>query len=91
MYKSGKESHLPKRPVPKRLLDKWILIRLDEVSAIVKKFLDSYKINEASKELENFVDDFSRLVFTSLTYSFSETYFPKRVASEYRCFGLCFK
>jgi len=60
MYKSSKASHLPKRPLPKRLLDQWILIRLDEVSITVKKFLDSYKINEASKELENFVDDLSR-------------------------------
>lgn len=60
MYKSDKGNRLPKRPVAKRLLDQWIMIRLDEVSATVKKLLDAYKINEASKELENFVDDLSR-------------------------------
>jgi isoleucyl-tRNA synthetase len=63
MYKPAKQANLSKKPtvaIANRLLDQWILIRMEVTSLKTKEFLDAYKINEASKELENFVDDLSR-------------------------------
>ncbi|MCX6737252.1 MAG: class I tRNA ligase family protein, partial [Candidatus Parcubacteria bacterium] len=63
MYKPKNVATLPKKKPEGnslRILDKWILVRTAEVASQVKTLLDSYKINEASKELEDFVDDLSR-------------------------------
>ena len=63
MYQSKSVVTLPKKAPETshlRILDQWILVRTSEVADQVKLLLDQYKINEASKELENFVDDLSR-------------------------------
>lgn len=63
MYKPAKQTSVSKKPntaIANRLLDQWILARMEEASSKTKEFLDAYKINEASKELEHFVDDLSR-------------------------------
>jgi len=48
------------KPVIANLLDKWIIERLNQTILNVTSGLDNYKINEASKEIEKFVDDLSR-------------------------------
>jgi isoleucyl-tRNA synthetase len=45
---------------PKNVLDQWILVRLDQVTASVTKKLDAYEIREAAIEVDTLVDDLSR-------------------------------
>ena len=45
---------------PKNILDKWILVRLAELTASITNKLDAYEIREAALEIEAFVDDLSR-------------------------------
>jgi isoleucyl-tRNA synthetase len=45
---------------PKNVLDKWILVRLDQTSGAVMKKLDAYEIREAALAIETLVDDLSR-------------------------------
>lgn len=41
------------------ILDKWIVLRLDETLSDVEKWLDKYKSTSATASIEQFVDDFS--------------------------------
>jgi isoleucyl-tRNA synthetase len=42
------------------VLDRWILARLNELTAAVAKKLDHYEVREAALEIEAFIDDLSR-------------------------------
>jgi isoleucyl-tRNA synthetase len=44
---------------PTNILDKWILLRLNQTGSLVSGFLEKYDAVGASGEIEKFVDDFS--------------------------------
>jgi isoleucyl-tRNA synthetase len=44
---------------PSNILDKWILLRLNQTGSLVTGFLEKYDAVGASGEIEKFVDDFS--------------------------------
>ncbi|MFH1759004.1 MAG: isoleucine--tRNA ligase [Patescibacteria group bacterium] len=44
----------------KNILDRWILARYNEVVDKVTKHLEKYQVHEATKEIEEFIDDLSR-------------------------------
>ena len=52
---SGQEEHKPIK-----VLDDWILARLEETIIFTTKHLDHYEIGEAGRLIEHFVDDLSR-------------------------------
>lgn len=49
----------PHKPVPRNILDRWILVRLQETINIVVEKMDKYLIMEASRQLTPFVNDLS--------------------------------
>lgn len=48
------------KPNPLKVMDKWILSRLEETKAVVTKNLDQYRVQTAGRALESLIDDFSR-------------------------------
>jgi len=49
-----------KRPASKNILDKWILVRLDQVVRKMTEKLDEYEIRDAALLMETFINDLSR-------------------------------
>jgi isoleucyl-tRNA synthetase len=45
---------------PKNVLDRWVLVRLNELIDAVTKKLNRYEIREAAVEVDGFIDDLSR-------------------------------
>ena len=43
-----------------RLLDKWILSRLNQTIKVVKNNLDKYEVTQAARPIDDFIDDLSR-------------------------------
>ena len=49
-----------KHEYTKNILDRWILIRLNQLTGEVTRDLDAYAMDEAARKIEVFVDDLSR-------------------------------
>lgn len=48
------------KPDSLRLIDRWLLARLEETKSKVTDYLNDFKVYEASKELDRYLDDLSR-------------------------------
>ncbi len=60
MYAHNNNWSSKNKVISENILDKWILIRLNQTISDIDKFLTSYNVPPAVKSLEVFIDDLSR-------------------------------